>query len=58
MLRDGLTTLTAEITPDVWERVSAQNRVATELVIADKRAEVEWFMGLGHSSEELTHRYP
>ena len=50
MLRDGLTTLTAEITPSVWERVSAQQRVATELVIADKRAEVEWFMGLAHNN--------
>jgi CDP-glycerol glycerophosphotransferase len=50
MLREGLTKLTAQITPDVWERVSAQHRVATELVIEDKRADVEWFMGLGHNN--------
>ena len=50
MLREGLTKLTAEITPYVWERVSAQHRVATELVIADKRADVEWFIGLGHNN--------
>lgn len=50
LLREGLTTLTAQITPYVWDRVSAQQRVATRLVIEDLREEAAWFVGFGHSN--------
>lgn len=50
LLRSGLTTLTAQITPYVWGRVSAQQRVATRLVIEDLREEAAWFVGFGHNN--------
>ena len=50
VLREGLTRLTDQITPFVWARVSAQHRVATMLVIENRRAEATWFVGLGHNN--------
>ena len=34
----------------MWERVSAQHRIATALVITDYAAEATWFAGLGHNN--------
>ena len=50
VLREGLTRLTDQITPFVWARVSAQHRVATMLVIENRRPEATWFVGLGHNN--------
>ncbi len=50
LLTDGLGRLVAGAGPDVWERVSAQHRVAISLVTAGLRKEAIDFVGLGHNN--------
>lgn len=50
VLTEGLQRLTERAGPDVWERVSAQHRVAIRLVTSGKREEAIDFVGLGHNN--------
>jgi CDP-glycerol glycerophosphotransferase len=50
LLREGATRLTAEATPFVWSLVPVQRRVVIQLVVRNKRPDVDWFIGLGHNN--------
>lgn len=50
LLIDGLRRLASRATDEVWAKVSAQHRIATQLVIAGRREEVIDFVGLGHNN--------
>lgn len=50
LLTDGLRRLTADADPEVWDRVSAQHRVAIKLVTEGHRDAAIDFVGLGHNN--------
>ena len=50
LLTDGLRRLTADADDEVWERVSAQHRIAIRLVTEGHRDAAIDFVGLGHNN--------